>query len=223
MQDILSTVEVSLLPFNLSLLRGNLAEHRKDAILRARHDLILQYQRETHNPNMAFAYFVSLLKPNYFKDQATNLKQIRRLWRKIERFTIGSYYSSLFSRLYFRDQVFSPDKFFGMDSEEELEGAIGKVISYTTDDLFNRLAERSIPVAIEFFRELKSDAFINTRRAPRSIWFENDDGLQIGEQIQEWQWVEDDDLLERVWGKKGFIPYDVFGMAAAFALFTTVG
>ncbi len=221
-EEIRSTVEVSLLPFNLSLLRENLVNHQLDAIVRARHNMVLQYQQDAPSENVAIGYFVRKLNASYFTDHRVKIKLIKDLWRKIERMTISVYYATLVDRLRFRDRVFSGEKFADVKTEEEFESALQQVISTTADDLFNRLAEKEVPNALNFLEDLKAKSFINTRRSPKSIWFKGRDGQSVAEQISKWKKAEskDTELLNQVWGSEGFVPYDVFGLAAAFALFS---
>ncbi len=221
-EEIRSTVEVSLLPFNLSLLRKNLASHQLDAIVRARHNMVLQYQQNSPSENVAIDYFIRNLNASYFADHKVKIKIIKDLWRKIERITISVYYENLVDRLRYRDRVFSGEKFAGVKTEEEYEAALQQVISSTADDLFNRLAEKEIPNALNFLEDLKARSFINTRRSPKSIWFQGRDGRSVTEQIGKWRKSESKNigLLSEVWGADGFVPYDVFGLAAAFALFS---
>ncbi|GLQ29168.1 hypothetical protein [Sulfitobacter pacificus] len=222
--DILMTVEVSLLPFNLSLLhRENLEESSRNAIFRARHDLVLRYLARKPDTDDALAYFERRLQPIYFERQSDKLEEIRALWRTIERLTVAAYHDTLRGRLEFRDRVFNDRDIPGDADNVELESAIGRVISETATDLFNRLAERWVPAAVQFLEDLKSDEIISTRRAPKSIWYKGSDGSFIANRILQWKLTEDNGsgLIEVIWGSEGrFKPYDVFGLAAAFALYS---
>lgn len=183
--------------------------------------MVAQFEDGAEAESLGFTNFTSKLEADWFDDRDKKLVGIRDLWRRIERMTIGAYHSNLVNRIRAKDRVFTQALLTEADGDEALVDAIGSVVSETAEDLFNRLAERWLPVAQEFIQDLRATNILNTNRAPKSLWLKSQSGKRVSEVIG--AWLSDPGAAqfptEEIWGKQDYVPHDIFGSSAALALY----
>jgi len=178
-------VELQLLPFNLANLRGAEKKELASTVLRAREYLAMRTLDSRFGEDDVLDYFMRTLKSDWYDSQRKTLHAISRIWRDIQRMSIGFFYDKITRR-------FEDDRFiFGLDRGEKISSDAGeKILAFfrkSFDVLTSRTRSVWVPAAIEFLmspaKDISSEIF---DRVPRTVWFKLPGNQSAFHRVTQW-------------------------------------